>query len=93
MFLNQTMYSLLTNLTNGGNVKYMLDDYQGALEDFNKVNVLEANNAFTLKNHGTVKRMLKEYQRSLEDFDKADVFGPNNALIFEDLWRCQIHVG
>jgi hypothetical protein len=39
----------------------MLEDYQGALEDLDKADVLEQTNAFTLRNHGDVKRMLKDY--------------------------------
>jgi hypothetical protein len=32
----------------------MLHDYQGALQDLDKTNVLELNDAFTLTNHGSV---------------------------------------
>jgi tetratricopeptide (TPR) repeat protein len=55
----------------------MLCDYQGALEDLDKANVLEPNNAFRYR--GRVKGMLKEYQGALEDLAKADVLQPNNA--------------
>ncbi|CAK9860442.1 unnamed protein product [Sphagnum jensenii] len=58
----------------------MLDDYRGALEDLDKADVLEPNNAFTLKYRGDVKRTLKEYKRALEDLNKADVLEPNNAF-------------
>jgi len=61
----------------------MLKDYQGALEDFDKVNVLEPNNAFILQIRGDVKKMLKDYQGALEDLDKANVLEPNNALTLE----------
>ncbi len=54
----------------------MLHDYQGALEDLDKVDVLEPNNAFTLQRHGEMKIMLKDYQGALEDLDKADVLEP-----------------
>jgi hypothetical protein len=40
----------------------MLHDYQGALEDLDKADVHESNDAFNLRNYGNVKRMLKEYQ-------------------------------
>jgi len=33
----------------------MLKDYQGALENLGKVDVLEPNNAFALNTHGIVK--------------------------------------
>ncbi|KAH8947331.1 hypothetical protein BDL97_11G035200 [Sphagnum fallax] len=58
----------------------MLKEYQGALEDLDKADVLEPNNAFTLKTRGDVKRMLKEYPGALEDLDKAYVLEPNNVF-------------
>ncbi len=60
----------------------MLDDYHGTLKDFDKVDVLEPNNAFTLKRRGDVKKMLQDYHEALEEFDKANVLKPNNAFIF-----------
>ncbi len=50
------------------------------MEDLDKADVLEPNNAFTLMSRGNVKRMLKEYGGALEDLDKADVLEPNNAF-------------
>jgi len=38
----------------------MLDDYQKALEDLDKVDVFEPNNAFTLQIRGKVKRILHD---------------------------------
>jgi tetratricopeptide (TPR) repeat protein len=67
-------------LESRGDVKRILNDYQGALEDLNKANVFKPNNANTLKIRGDVKRMLKDYQGALEDLDKADVLQPNNAF-------------
>jgi tetratricopeptide (TPR) repeat protein len=61
-------------------VKRMFEDYQGALEDLDKVNVLDLNNASTLRSRGDVKRMLQEYQGPLKDLDKANVLEPNNAF-------------
>jgi tetratricopeptide (TPR) repeat protein len=57
----------------------MLKVYQGALEDLDKANVLQPNNADTLKVCGAIKRMLNDYQGALEDLDKANVLQPNNA--------------
>ncbi len=54
-------------------VKNMLQDYQRTLEDLDKVNVLEPNNAFVLSNREDVKNMLQDYQGALEDLDKVDV--------------------
>jgi tetratricopeptide (TPR) repeat protein len=58
----------------------MLEDYQGALEDLNKVDVLEPNDAINLRWRGNVKQKLKDYQGGLEDLNKANVFEPNNAF-------------
>jgi serine/threonine protein kinase len=71
----------------------MLHDYQGALEDLDKADVLEPNNAFILRNRGRVKYMMNDYQGALEDLDKADVLEPNNALILmnhADV-KCMLH--
>jgi tetratricopeptide (TPR) repeat protein len=53
-------------------VKRMLEDYQGALEDIDKANVLDLNNASTLRSGADVKYMLDDNQGALKDFDKAD---------------------
>ncbi len=45
-----------------------------------KADVLEPNDAFTLKLRGDVKRKLDDYQGALEDLDKADVLEPNDAF-------------
>ncbi len=77
MFLNQTMNSLCKAVEVS---KKMLEDYQGALEDLDKADVLEPNNVFTLQSCEDVKKMLEDYQGALEDLDKADVLEPNNAF-------------
>jgi tetratricopeptide (TPR) repeat protein len=59
----------------------LLHNYEGDLKDLDKADVVEPNNAFTLKVCGDVKKDLQDYQGALEDLDKADVFEPNNALI------------
>jgi tetratricopeptide (TPR) repeat protein len=57
-----------------------LKDYQRTLEDLDKVDVLEPNNAFTLQFRGNVKRTLEDGQGTLEDFDKAVILEPNNEF-------------
>ncbi|CAK9877011.1 unnamed protein product [Sphagnum jensenii] len=61
----------------------MLEDYRGTLEDFDKADVFDPNNAFTLQGDGDVKRKLKDYQGALEDLNKANVLDPNNAFTLE----------
>jgi tetratricopeptide (TPR) repeat protein len=65
----------------------MLDEYQRALEDFHKGDVLEPSNATTLKICGDVKKMLHDYQGALEDLDKVDVLESNN-VVMERSKRC-----
>jgi tetratricopeptide (TPR) repeat protein len=60
----------------------MLRDYQGALEDLDKADVIDPNNAITLQRHTNVKMMVKDYQGTLEDLDKVDVLEPNNASFY-----------
>jgi tetratricopeptide (TPR) repeat protein len=55
-------------------------NYHGALEDLEKINVLDANNVVILSNLGNVKQMSKDYQGALEDFDKVNVLESNNAF-------------
>jgi hypothetical protein len=42
-----------------GDVKRMLNDYQGALKDLNKADFLEPNNAFILQSHADVKKNVR----------------------------------
>ncbi len=50
------------------------------MEDLEKADVLEPNNALTLRTRGNVKYMLHDYQEALEDVDKADVLEPSDAF-------------
>jgi len=54
-----------------GDVKRLLGDIKGALEDLNKAAV----DSFTLKTRGAVKIMLDELEGALPDLNKADTFG------------------
>jgi len=76
MFLNQTMHPPWGVVEN---VKKMLKECQGALEDLDKADVLEPNNAFTLMSCARIECKLDDYQGALEDLDKANVLEPNNA--------------
>jgi tetratricopeptide (TPR) repeat protein len=53
---------------------------EGALEDLDKANGLEPNDASTLTSCGKVKYMLDDYERALEDLDMGDVLEPNNVF-------------
>jgi len=66
-----------------------LHDSKGALEDFDKADVFEPNNAFTLRTRGEVERMLNDYQGALEEFDKVDVLEQNNAITLKIHGKCK----
>jgi regulator of sirC expression with transglutaminase-like and TPR domain len=57
-------------------------------KDLDKVDVLEPNNAFTLRTRAHVKNTLKDYEGALEDLDKVNVLEPNNAFTL----RTRAHV-
>ncbi|CAK9205021.1 unnamed protein product [Sphagnum troendelagicum] len=61
----------------------MLEDYQGALENFDKAHALEPNNASILSSRGDAKRLLEDYERALEDLGKANIVEPNDALTLD----------
>jgi hypothetical protein len=61
-------------------LKRMLQDYQEPLEDLDKANVRELNNASTLKSCANVKCMSDDYQRALNDLNKVDGLEPNNVF-------------
>jgi hypothetical protein len=54
----------------------MLGDYQGALEDLNKVDVFQPNDAITLQMWCDVKILLMDYHESLNDLNKVFFFNP-----------------
>jgi len=60
-----------------------LDDYEGALEDLDKADVLDPNNAFTLRTRGHVKYYLDDYQGALEIMDKVYDLEPNDHFILQ----------
>jgi tetratricopeptide (TPR) repeat protein len=61
----------------------MLNDYQGALEDLDKADVLEPNDVFTLISHAYTNWSLNNYQIALEVMEKVLVLQPNDHLILQ----------
>jgi hypothetical protein len=63
----------------------VLNNYERAFKDLDKVHVLETNNAFTLKTCGYIKYMLHDYQGvALENIHKTHVLDPNNVFILKN---------
>ncbi len=51
--------------------------------DFDKVNIIEGNDATILKIRGCLKRKLEDYQGALLNFNEAEVFQRNNVHTME----------
>jgi len=66
-----------------GDVKRILNDYQGALEDLDEADVLEPNDVYTLISHAYTHWSLNNYQIALESVEKVHVLEPNNHLILQ----------
>ncbi len=81
MYLNQAMQSFCKGVEMS---KGLLNDYQGALKDLDKVDFLEPNNAFSLQSHGDAKNMFKDYEPTFQDFDNANFLEPNNTFILQN---------
>ena len=54
----------------------MMDDLDGALEDYNKTIELNPEYVDAYLNRGCLKRELKDYKGALEDFNKALELNP-----------------
>jgi hypothetical protein len=75
MFFNQIMHSFWRILK-----RCLKQDYEGTLEELDKVDIIDPNGAFILNSHGYVKNILREYQW----FFKVDILEPNNAFILNN---------
>ncbi len=62
---------------NRGNAKYDLQDYDGAILDYNKSIELNPNDAYFYNNRGNAKNNLKDYYGAILDFNKAIELNPN----------------
>ena len=54
-----------------GYMKYMLEDYKGAIADLTKGIILEPDNFFAYNNRGMAKNALKQYFAAITDYDTA----------------------
>ncbi len=64
-------------------MKLSLKDYEGALMDFDKANIIERNDATNLKIQGCLKRKLEDYQGAFLNFNEAKVLQRNNVHTME----------
>ena len=62
-----------------GYMKYMLEDYNGAIADLTKGIILEPDNFFAYNNRGMAKNALKQYFAAITDYDTAIRLEPDFA--------------
>ena len=65
-----------------GIIKYNLNDFQGAIDDFNKAIELNLKNAPAYNNRGFTKYRLKNYKGALDDFAESIKIKPNDAYAY-----------
>jgi tetratricopeptide (TPR) repeat protein len=62
-----------------GNAKIELEDYRGAIADYNKSIEIDPNDSETFRNRGNAKIELEDYRGAIADFNKAIQIDPNNT--------------
>ena len=65
-----------------GNAKDNLQDYRGAIEDYNKAIKINPQYAEAYYNRGNAKDDLEDYRGAIEDFNKAIKIIPQDAGAF-----------
>jgi tetratricopeptide (TPR) repeat protein len=55
-----------------------LNNYNAALTDYNKVLLLESNNAYVYFNRGVLYAEIKKYKNAIDDFDRVLAINPSN---------------
>lgn len=74
-----------------GEIKSDNCDYEGAIEDFNKVIALKPDDYHTYLKRGLAKQYIADYQGALEDFDKALELKPEFGLLYSDKADVLLH--
>ena len=65
-----------------GNAKYNLQDYRGAIQDYNKAIEINPQDASTYYNRGVTKGKLEDYRGAIQDFNKAIEINPQYATAY-----------
>ncbi len=68
--------------SNRGNSKVELEDYRGAIQDYNKAIKINPNYAEPYSNRGNSKGELEDYGGAIQDYNKAIKINPNYAKAY-----------
>ena len=67
---------------NRGYAYYHIEDYDSALNDYNKVIQINPNKAFFYNERGHVYYGLKNYNKAIEDYTKAIQLNPQDSILY-----------
>ncbi|GAB4187476.1 MAG: tetratricopeptide repeat protein [Thermoflexibacter sp.] len=65
-----------------GSIKFALQDYDGAMRDYNKALEVNPNYQYAYASRGSVFAMQKKYAQAVEDYNKALSLNPNDILTY-----------
>jgi len=68
--------SASADFNNRGIEKYKLQDYKGAIADFNKSILINFRNGYAYNNRGTVKAALHDYEGAIADYNSSIIINP-----------------
>lgn len=74
--------------TNRGLSYYNLQQYQRAIQDYDRTIQLDPNDAMAFNNRGSSYYYLKQYQRAIQDYDQAIQLDPNFAMAYTGRGSC-----
>ncbi|MBT9438251.1 MAG: tetratricopeptide repeat protein, partial [Desulfobacterales bacterium] len=69
---------------NRGVAYAFLNQYERAIEDYNKAIALDPNNAEAYNNRGVAYAFLNQYERAIADYNKAIALDPNFAMAYDN---------
>ena len=67
--------------SNRGELKSVIGDYQGAMEDYSKSILINPNNPITYYNRGVMKDYLGDYQGAIVDYSKSLEIDPSDVQV------------
>ncbi len=74
--------ALASNYFQRGNFRSALEDYEGAIKNFDEAIKINPNDASAYTNRGIIKDHLELHEKAIEDFDEAIKINPKYAVAY-----------